>query len=189
MRSVPNLDVIEPWTKKQVEDTLNYFLENDTQSIYMRINPIPHNSTAIYSKLKLPTKGTGSELFNSKNSSTSIIVHSPLLVDQILDVIKDFEKEGVELNLFVASWLNSFDKKWWKEKLSNSSNVIIFENGLIGGGWAEYFSSQLNFIDSKVYIKGLEDVPPCGQAQEVLDKIGFSSSEIYKYIASILKKI
>tara|TARA_X000000368_G_scaffold199442_1_gene157523 strand:+ start:10293 stop:12224 length:1932 start_codon:yes stop_codon:yes gene_type:complete len=189
MRSVPNLDVIEPWTTKQVEDTLNYYLDKETQSIYMRINPIPHISTAVYSQLKLPEKGRGSELFNSKNASTSIIVHSPLLVDQILDVVGKFEKEKVELNLFVASWLNSFDAKWWKEKLSKSSNIFIFENGLISGGWAEYFSSQLNSFDGNIHIKGLQDVPPCGQAQEVLDKVGFSTSEIYKYIYSVIKKI
>ena len=189
MRSVPNLDVIEPWTKKQVEDTLNYFLEKETQSIYMRINPIPHSSTAIYSELKLPEKGQGSVLFDSKNASTSIIVHSPLLVDQVLNVVKEFEKEGVELNLFVASWLNSFDDKWWKEKLIESSNIFIFENGLISGGWAEYISTQLNNVNGNIHIKGLEEVPPCGQAQEVLDKVGFSTNEIYKYIYSVIKKV
>ena len=189
MRSVPNLDVIEPWTKKQVEDTLNYFLKKETQSVYMRINPIPHSSTEIYSELKLPEKGQGSELFNFKNASTSIIVHSPLLVDQILNVIKEFEKEGIKLNVFVASWLNSFDDNWWKEKLKESSNIFIFENGLIGGGWAEYISTQLNNVNGNIHIKGLEEVPPCGQAQEVLDKVGFSTDKIYKYICSVIKKV
>lgn len=189
MRSIPNLEVIEPWTKKQVEDTLKYFLENETQSIYMRINPIPHNSTAIYSELELPKKGQGSEIFKSKNASTSIIVHSPLLVDQLLSVVKEFKKEEIELNLLVSSWLNTFDSKWWKEKLGQSSNIIVFENGFTGGGWAEYFATYLGNTNSNVYIKGLEDVPPCGQPQEVLDMVGFSSSEIYKYIDSIIKKI
>jgi len=189
MRSVPNLDVIEPWTKKQVDDTLNYFLENETQSIYMRINPIQHSSTEIYSELQLPAKGRGSELFYSKNASLSIIVHSPLLVDQMLSVVKEFKKEGIELNLFVASWLNSFDNSWWDDKLNKSSNIIIFENGLISGGWAEYFSTQLNNTVCNIYIKGLDDVPPCGQVQEVLDKVGFSFDELYKYISSIIKKV
>ena len=189
MRSVPNVEVIEPWTKQQVDDTLNYFLENETQSIYMRINPIPHSSTEIYSELPLPAKGQGSELFNSQNASLSIIVHSPLLVDQMLSVVEEFKKEGIELNLFVASWLNSFDTSWWGKKLNKSRNIILFENGLISGGWAEYFSTQLSNSDCNIYIKGLNDVPPCGQVQEILDNVGFSCEELYKYIFSIIKKI
>ena len=66
MRSVPGLDVIEPWTKQQVEDTLNYYLQKETGSIYMRINPLPHSSTSLYSKLNLPEKGQGTELLSQK---------------------------------------------------------------------------------------------------------------------------
>tara|TARA_B110000444_G_scaffold261547_1_gene315073 strand:- start:13524 stop:15455 length:1932 start_codon:yes stop_codon:yes gene_type:complete len=189
MRSVPNLDVIEPWTAKQVEDTLKYYLEEHTNSIYMRINPIPHSSTLVYSELGLPEKGQGSELFSYKNSSTSIVVHSPLLVDQTINVIREFEKRGVEVNLFVASWLNSFDRKWWQSKLNSSQDIFIFENGLISGGWAEYFSTQLTNNANTLHIKGLEDVPPCGQSEEVLNKVGLSSVEIYKYMSSVIEKV
>lgn len=189
MRSVPNLDVIEPWTGKQVEETLKYYLEEHTNSVYMRINPIPHSSTLVYSQLGLPEKGQGSELFSYKNSSTSIVVHSPLLVDQTIDVVREFEKKGVEVNLFVASWLNSFDRKWWQSKLNSSKDIFIFENGLISGGWAEYFSTQLANNAKSLYIKGLEDVPPCGQSEEVLNKVGLSSVEIYNYISSVVEKV
>ena len=60
---------------------------------------------------------------------------------------------------------------------------------MISGGWAEYISTQLNNVNGKIHIKGLEEVPPCGQAQEVLDKVGFSNDEIYKYINSVIKKV
>tara|TARA_B100000965_G_scaffold374928_1_gene366634 strand:+ start:22758 stop:24689 length:1932 start_codon:yes stop_codon:yes gene_type:complete len=189
MRSIPNLDVIEPWTKKQVEQTLKYYLDVNSNSIYMRINPIPQNSTSVYSELDLPKKGQASELFSFKTSSISIIVHSPLLVDQVINVVQKFEKQGINVNLFVVTWLNSFDQEWWKNKLNNCEDIFIFENGFVSGGWAEYFSSKLKNSGANLHIKGLEDVPPCGQASEVLDKVGLSSDKIYQYISSIIKKV
>jgi len=189
MRSVPGLDVIEPWTKQQVADTLNYYLKEDTGSIYMRINPIPHSSTSIYSKLNLPEKGQGTELFSNKGSSVSIVVHSPLFVDQAIQVVESFKKENIEINLFVATWLSCVDKEWWSNKLIDSENIFVFENGLINGGWSEFFKSELNSLKKKIHVQGLSDVPPCGQAQEVLDDVGFSTNKIYDQISSIIKKV
>ena len=189
MRSVPGLDVIEPWTKQQVEDTLNYYLQKETGSIYMRINPLPHSSTSLYSKLNLPEKGQGTELLSNNNSSISIVVHSPLFVDQAIQVVERFQKENIEINLLVASWLSQLDKEWWNNKLKNSKEIFIFENGFIQGGWAEFFISELNSLNKNIHVHGLRDVPPCGQAQEILDDVGFSTNKIYDQISSNIKKI
>ncbi len=189
MRSVPGLDVIEPWTKQQVEDTLNYYLQKDTGSIYMRINPLPHSSTSIYSKLNLPEKGQGTELLSSNDSSISIVVHSPLFVDQAIQVVERFQKENIKINLLVASWLSQLDKEWWNNKLKNSKEIFIFENGFIQGGWTEFFISELNSLNKNIHVHGLRDVPPCGQAQEILDDVGFSTNKIYDQISSNIKKV
>ncbi len=189
MRSVPGLDVIEPWTKQQVEDTLNYYLQKDTGSIYMRINPLPHSSTSIYSKLNLPEKGQGTELLSNNDSSISIVVHSPLFVDEAIQVVERFQKENIEINLLVASWLSQLDKEWWNNKLKNSKEIFIFENGFIQGGWAEFFISELNSFNRNIHVHGLRDVPPCGQAQEILDDVGFSTNKIYDQISSNIKKV
>ena len=189
MRSVPGLDVIEPWTKQQVEDTLNYYLQKETGSIYMRINPLPHSSTSLYSKLNLPEKGQGTELLSNNNSSISIVVHSPLFVDQAIQVVERFQKENIEINLLVASWLSQLDKEWWNNKLKNSKEIFIFENGFIQGGWAEFFISELNSLNKNIHVHGLRDIPPCGQAQEILDDVGFSTNKIYDQISSNIKKI
>lgn len=188
MRSIPELEVIEPWTQKQVEDTLIYFLQDSTDSVYMRIDPIPHTSTFTYSNLKLPKKGQGTELIKNNNSTISMVVHSPLFVDEATKVVEHFEKDNIEINLLVASWLNSIDKKWWSKKLENSTNIFVFENGLVSGGWAEYFTSQLSSLNKKIHIYGLNEVPPCGQAKEILDDVGFSSNKIYAEMKSIIKK-
>ena len=155
----------------------------------MRINPLPHSSTSLYSKLNLPEKGQGTELLSNNNSSISIVVHSPLFVDQAIQVVERFQKENIEINLLVASWLSQLDKEWWNNKLKNSKEIFIFEIGFIQGGWAEFFISELNSLNKNIHVHGLRDDPPSGQAQEILDDVGFSTNKIYDQISSNIKKI
>ena len=52
-----------------------------------------HTVQLQFIQIKITRERTGFSIIRFKNASTSIIVHSPLLVDQVLNVVKEFEKE------------------------------------------------------------------------------------------------
>lgn len=166
---IPRLVMAEPSCEQEVGLLLDYCLNRQDENFYMRLVSIPR---AI--PFQLPpdykvTKGQGVTLLEGDDAV--VFGYGPVLLPEAWLAAQAFEQShGKRIRLVNLPWLNRIDQDWLREVVGSTKNVITLDNHLIAGGQGEKIAAACAQIGLSIHWTpiGLDDVPRCGQNDEIL---------------------
>ena len=185
MSGIPNLEMIQPNSEKQVEEILKYSISSP-HNIYLRFCSIPFTIPENFDELSKLERGVGNTISNGKE--ICMITYSPTMLSEIVNSKELLLKNNIDPKIISMPWINTFDDNWIKEELSNY-HLIVVEDHYIEGGFAEKLSLAIlkMGLNIKVDVIGINEIPKSGTNQEVLDHHGLSSKIISEKVIRLTK--
>ncbi|MFZ4680895.1 MAG: transketolase C-terminal domain-containing protein [Terrimicrobiaceae bacterium] len=186
---IARLVMAEPSCEREVELLFDYCVNRQPENFYLRLVSIPR---AI--PFQLPSdyqveKGKGVTLLEGEDAV--VFGYGPVLLPEAWHAAKALEKShGKTIRLVNLPWLNRIDHVWLKETIGSAKKVITLDNHLIAGGQGEKIaaaSAQLGLSIQWTPV-GLEDVPRCGQNDEILAFYRLDAAGLAARFAEIIVK-
>ncbi len=182
---IPGLTLIEPSCEEEVEMVLDYAVEINPSSTYIRMVSIPCQIPFTLPQDYKFQEGKGVAL--TEGDDAILFAYGPVMLSEAWkasDILKNEHKFG--LKVVNLPWLNRIDKDWLRAIIGEKKHVITLDNHLMTGGQGQYIGSAITELgmSGSVHLKrlGLDDIPSCGQNDEVLVFHGLDSSGIMKSI-------
>lgn len=181
MRSLPNMQVLQPATPIETEKMLEYLLDTSLEGpVYLRIGrqPVPEIFNDDYEFV--PNKG----VICREGTDLAIFVTGCLL-DQVLKAVEDSGKNCAVINMHTIKPID-------KELVINLSNqcgkVMTIEDHSIIGGLGSAIAEILSDENpTRIKRVGLNDIfPESGDPIELWEKYGLSAEKIKKHILEFL---
>jgi transketolase len=187
LRGIPNLTIVEPANYVQLEHLLDWAINKNLKSTYIRLVSIPCIEVKETNDSFQKPEGIGTVLQGGSN--TAIITYGPFNCGLALEVADRISKE-LDINIKVINhpWLNKIDKEWIEMELAGFKNVVCIDNHYSEGGFGEFLSSRLMTYDINLNFSnfGVEEVPVSGTNEEVLNHHNLSANCIFDSLQSIL---
>src|SRR5207253_4624875 len=130
---IPGLTLIEPSCEREVGLALEYAVNWEPESVYLRLVSVP---TAV--PFQLPAsyelvKGRGVALLEGKDAI--IFAYGPVLLGQAYDAALRLRLEQqIGVTLINMPWLNVVDREWLRETVGDFDTVITLDNHYIAQG-------------------------------------------------------
>ncbi|WP_435086225.1 1-deoxy-D-xylulose-5-phosphate synthase N-terminal domain-containing protein [Candidatus Pelagibacter bacterium nBUS_33] len=178
--SMPNMIMLEIYSRQMISQFFNY-QKKIKKSLFVKLN----NSLLIeknFKSLKLPKLGNLLKVISTEKSEKIIICQGADILNQALK-IKNQIINMKNTSLYSAVWLNNLNKK---EILNlNKKKVLVFQSSTNFGSFGSFLSDKIlsNGCKLKKFkAVSIENLPECGQNDEVLDYHKLSSSKMLKEI-------
>jgi transketolase len=182
--SIPGLTLIEPSCESEVGMLLNWAINTNQASSYLRLVSIPLVLPYSLPSDYKPELGKGVTLKNGNN--LAIISYGPVMLSLAISVSQVFkEKYDVDIKVINLPWLNFINSEWLISEVSSCKTLISIENHYGIGGQGDRIANVLAatpILNLKMHKIALEDFPVCGTNQEVLDFHGFSVKNLTSQI-------
>jgi transketolase len=187
LSSIPNLTIIEPSNEKELDELLEWAIQVNQGSTYIRIVSIPTEKIESPKSKSEIIKGHGFVLEDGE--VFGIIAYGPIMVEISMRVQMYFKNNyGLSFKVVNMPWLNFVDLNWLEAESKNIKDWFTLDNHLTVGGVGEKFSVGFNKINFNggIHNFGVEDIPACGRNDEVLDFHQLSFEKIVDQIESIV---
>jgi transketolase len=185
--SIPGLLLLEPSCEQEVECALDWAVEENDESTYIRIVSIP-----VETSYKLPAnyrleKGKGVVL--SPGSQVAIVAYGPVMLNEACKAAFQLKKKGVSTCVVNLPWLNYVDGEWAYGALKDFSLIVTLDDHYKKLGQSAILAQTLiNYLDSpKILSLGIETVPVCGRNEEVLSHHKLDANSIANHIMGRLE--
>ena len=171
LAAVPGLTLIEPANEQEVGLALDYAVNHNPQSSYLRLVSIPcainYDLPADYQLVR----GRGVVLHDG--SDAIVFGYGPVLLPEAVRAAEILRAQhGIGLQVVNLPWLNTIDTGWLREMVSGKAWVFTLDNHYIIGGQGEMIGRCLAELQLELqphFVRlGLTEVPTCGQNDEVL---------------------
>ena len=184
MSGYDNMVLIEPISDIQLGEVLNWTINKNSCSSYIRINSIPVKMNQIKS---LPSIGCGEVL--SEGNEVCIIVLGPILLNNVIEASTTYSKDsGRSIKIISTPWINRFDLSWYSENLKGISTIISVENHQVDGGFGDKifsFFSQSDMHFDKYRKIGVHGELSSGENEKVLEHHELDTMSIYNLIVNV----
>jgi transketolase len=183
MSSLPGLILFEPCCENEVELALNC-LSQISQSCYIRLCSIPYEVN-----FKLPDDyqlHIGRGVFVRDGVDAAIITYGPVLLTQAIKAAEQLNRDqDLDIAVINMPWLNQFDKDWLSSICTKYNTIFVFDNHYEEGGLGGQLKSEVCSLheSTRVFTKGIREVPACGQNDEVLAYHQLDAQGIHELIA------
>jgi transketolase len=181
MNSMPYLLTVEPLNGKMLQDFYDFYKNNDN-IFYIRLTNIPFNNYYL-EDIRLPKLGDLVHVTNN-SAKTLIICQGPSILEQALLMYEGLNNSlKKRIDILSPSWLNKISKK----ELSSfkDKSLYIFESSNQFGGFSSVLSTSLHEANISVKnfnVTNIEDLPFCGDNEEILNYHGLSANKIQKVV-------
>lgn len=187
---IPGLILIEPSSEREVYTLLDWAVNDNPQSSYIRLTSIPFSERNVENESEKPKLGQGNILIDGKE--VAIFAYGPLMVTLALGVADKIRK-SINLSVKVVNlpWLNRIDDLWLKKTLDGVLYAISLDNHFEYGGQSVILESAILRLDCghiKFLKFGLKDIPPSGTNDEVCEALGMNENELSNKISLVLSK-
>lgn len=184
---IPNLTLVEPSCEDEVGQLLDWAINANDKSTYIRLVSIP--SLISY---QMPTgyqvvKGVGAVI--SEGDDALIITSGPVLLEQAYKAVQALTASGINVGLVNLPWLNHVDTDWLNGLLRGYKHVFIYENHYEIGGQGDRICSAIDPAVSgatTVHRLAISTLPECGTNPEILAAYKFQAADIADNIKSTL---
>ena len=188
---IPGLIIFEPSSSEELRLLLDWAINTNNQSSYMRLVSIPVNLEYKLPVNYFPQLGKGVEL--TSGDDVIVITYGPILLNSAVKAsnwLNLHKKIGVKVvNL---PWLNRIDSKWLKETIGDIKKVVCLDNHYKIGGQGDRIAKEIllsNFANDIDFISlGLDDFPLCGTKKEILSDYCFDKDGIVNILLDFLNK-
>jgi|TARA_B110001454_G_scaffold45862_1_gene44975 transketolase len=181
MRSLPNMQVMQPATAIETEKMLEYLLDSNLVGpTYLRLGrqPVPEIFDENYKFI--PNKGVV-----CRDGNELAIFVTGCLLDEVLKAVENSEKSCAVINIHT---IKPIDREIVLKFSKQCKKVMTIEDHSIIGGLGSTISEVLSDENPTLLKRiGLNDVfPESGTPSELWEKYGLSSDRIKKSILEFL---
>jgi len=184
MSSIPGMTVFQPFNPTDLSAGIDYALK-DKSGFYIRLTS-GDQEKLIDSEL-ISDRGKGYYL--KKEGSAAVLAYGPTMLNNIIRVNSEMGSEA-DFSIINMPWINVFDEEWLTSILSRHRSILVIEDHFEFGGLG---TNLLNFIatsriknESLITIKGINEIPGCGQTDEVLKNHGLDTISLEALIKRLL---
>jgi transketolase len=182
--AIPGLTLLEPSCEREVGLALEYAV-CEPGSFYLRLVSVP---TAVPFELPASyqlTRGRGVALLHGKDAI--IFAYGPVLLGQAYDAALRLRVEQqIDVTLINIPWLNVIDRDWLRETVMNFDTVITLDNHYVAQGQGAMLAAAISELRQTLppllVMLGVNDIPACGQNEEVLRIHGLDSESIFNTV-------
>jgi transketolase len=190
--AIPGLVMLEPCNEREVAMAADYCFAGTGASCYLRLVTLP-----VAVPFELPAdyrldEGRGVTL--REGSDCVVIGYGPVLLAEAWKAAAMVqEQHGVSVRLVNLPWLNRVDPGWLKTTIAGASWLFTLDNHYITGGQGDMLLRTLAEHGLAAGIRarrlGVEDVPACGQNDEVLRAHRLDADSLAARIAAAVSLI
>ena len=186
---IPNLTLMEPSCEEEVRHLLDWSVNVNNASSYIRLVSIPWVVPYELPSFYKPELGKGVVLRDG--GDFSIISYGPIMLSIAIDVAdKLFSQIGLGVKVINLPWLNNINTDWLNKELQNINTCISIENHFHIGGQGDRIADAISsFSERKIdfHKLAITSIPVCGTNSEVLEAHGLDSESIMNYIKKLIK--
>ena len=181
MRSLPNMQVLQPATPIETEKMVEFLLEEELDSpVYLRLGRQPVKEVFDENYQFVPNKG----VICREGTELAIFVTGCLL-DQVLNAVENSGKNCSVINIHT---IKPIDRDIILKFAKQCGKIMTIEDHSIIGGLGSTISEILT-DENPIKLKriGLNDIfPESGDPLELWEKYGLSTEKIEKHIKDFL---
>ena len=185
LAGMPNLTLMEPACEHEVGLLLDWCINFNQQSSYIRLVSVPVEIPFSLPVDYKPIEGQGINLHSG--TTITFISYGPLMLSLIYNFALRMKKEhNLDIKVINLPWLNSIDAKWLHDELKDCEILISLDNHYYEGGQGARIAEVLQAYDDRpvvfkrIAVKG---VPSSGTTEEVLAAHGFTEEALESLIA------
>ena len=188
LAAIPGLCLMEPCCEEEVGMLLNWAINNNNSSSYLRLVSVPINIPYKLPENYKPEFGKGVAL--SEGNDAIIIAYGPVMLSISFEVASLFQQRSSKLiKVINLPWLKDINEKWLVNEVAKYNLVVCLDNHYIEGGQGGRITEILsNKSDGnkKIIRIGLKDFPVCGTNEEVLHEHSMNSEYIYSTMNKVI---
>jgi transketolase len=184
--SIPGLVMMEPCCEVEVSLLLDWAINKNTSSSYIRLVSLPWHTPYQLPADYLPEVGRGVEL--TEGEDVVIITYGPIMLSMAIKLAEKIKQDaGATTKVINLPWLNSVEPRWLIDAVGNSKLVISIDNHYLIGGQGDRLANALveSNIKATFYRIGFTSIPSCGTISEV---VNFEMLNLPKLIAILKMK-
>lgn len=185
LAGTPGLVMIEPSCADEVAPALNYAVNENPGSTYLRLVSVPCGIP-----YRLPPQhqlkiGEGHVLRHGRD--VCVIGYGPVMLAQAWEAAELVaERAGIGVRLISLPWLNRVDPVWLRQMVEGYPWVYTLDNHYIEGGQGQMIAAAIARLTlaqaPHVHHFGIADIPACGQNHEVLKAHGLDAESLAEKI-------
>lgn len=186
LAAVPGLRLVEPCREEEVAMALDYAVNHNPGSTYIRLVSIP-----VAVPFALPADyrlvpGQGCVLREGRD--LAVFSYGPVMLAEAWRAAELLGARGIDVRLVALPWLNHLDADWLVEAVAGCRQVITIDNHYVTGGQGDAIAAALASRGAACTVTrlGLAEIPACGQNPEVLDYHGLDAAHLAATIGSLL---
>jgi len=184
LSGIPNLFLLEPSCESEVGLLLDWCINENPKSSYLRLVSIPVDIEFEMPSSYKPILGRGVTIHDGKE--ITIIAYGPLMLSLAFKfALKIKDKFNVDIKVINLPWLNNIDHEWLSEELIDCDTLISIDNHYCEGGQGMRVAEALSkFNSDPIEFKhlGVRGVPKGGTTEEVMNAHNFTENTLYEYI-------
>jgi transketolase len=190
LSAVPGLTLIQPATEEDVKATVEWAIDENTQSTYIRLSSLPWGipfQTPTDFKLE---KGRGYSITSGED--VVLISYGAVMLSESYKAAELLREVGVGMKVINLPWLNTVDVDWLNNLIGTTKLVVTIDDHYITGGQGEQLIASMvkaNFFrHCDVRSIGIDRIPQCGTNSEVLKTHKLDFSNIARKIKLMLSE-
>lgn len=189
LSAVPNLTLLEPSCEQEVALALRHCVTDAPGSSYLRLVSIP---CAV--PYRLPddyrlTEGRGVTLRDGTDAV--FISYGPVMLSEAWRAAEQLEtRHGLRVKLINLPWLNRIDAAWLRDAVQGCRWLFTLDDHYVAGGQGQMIAAAIArlglMIPPQIHHFGVEEIPHCGQHDEVLRAHGLDAASLAAVVAERL---
>ncbi|RED37992.1 transketolase [Rhodopseudomonas thermotolerans] len=184
---IPNLVMVEPCCPEEVAPLLRWCLDYQGPS-FLRMISIPYVTSAKLPADYVPQSGRGVTL--RSGGDATIVTSGLLMTAEALRAAELLAQRGIAAGVVAHPWLNRADPEFVLDLAARAPVLITLDNHFRIGGQGQHLIAALAGSNPprmpRCLSLGLEQCPPSGRNDEVLDVVGLDADRIAQRIAEFL---
>jgi transketolase len=170
LAAIPGLTLMEPSCEAEVGMLLDWAINTNKASSYLRLVSLPwvlpYELPADYQ----PELGKGVTI--TEGHDVVIIAYGPVMLASAVQAAQMLKSEhGIAMKVINLPWLNHVDAAWLAKALGNCKVVFSIDNHYLIGGQGDRIADAMAskiLTSTKLHRLALQEVPECGNNQEIL---------------------
>ncbi|MBI2670122.1 MAG: transketolase [Candidatus Yanofskybacteria bacterium] len=186
--AIPGLTLIEPCNEQETRVALRWAVEENEESTYIRLVSIPRKLTYNLPCNYRMKKGCGVRLRDG--SQVALIAYGPVMLEKAVGAARLLDNGYMSIAVYNFPWLNFIDTEWLVKELYTFKTLVTIDDHYVNSGLGALITAEIarTFVRvPKIINLGLNEIPACGQNDEVLQYHQLDGLSIAEKITKALK--